>query len=196
MANNKIEERKERNRAINAKVGKRLEECMKMRGLSQADLRHMFKKEFSFEIPRSHLSYILSGQRSLPRDYAEDFADLLSIDIGYLLGSDGFRAENYEEFLGIEEDKKDIKELQQAIDRFNYYLSPNGYSVIGASGDSDTKEYESFSLKHGNDYCWVDAEDMERFVENVSNYISRSIDILILENEAARKLLKSEQSIE
>ena len=102
-----LTERRKREKKI---AGERLLECIKMRGINQAKLVELVDSLGDETISGAYVSMVISGQRSMsyPRIMAASRA--LLIEAGYLLGDDGFVAENYFEYLEGKETNKLIIE--------------------------------------------------------------------------------------
>lgn len=167
----------ERLSTIRGFQGDRLGDCLELRKKTQAYLIKKYEEEFHVKIPSSHLSMIKKGNRSLPYDYAIAFSKYLDVDSGYLLGSDRFKAESYDEYLEIKEARENISRVEEIRPMLERYLKPNGYSIVGYGPDGDDEsnlEEYSFSIKHGNNIYSLSYNELVQFNMHVDVYVKLS----------------------
>lgn len=162
------------------KQADRLKECMKLAGKRQADLIRLTKLRFDIPIKSGHLSMILKANRSLPDDYAECFASILGVDYGYLIGSDLFRADSYQDYLEKEKSQKGFRKAIQQMSQYDNYLVPYGYYVKfcltdGLYGTNVT----TYQIHHNEQMANIPDKEMKQFKKDVDAFIRLKMDALM-----------------
>lgn len=160
-------------REINKAVGLRLSELLKVKNMSQADLRRKAARLSGIEIPSSHLSFIINGQRSLPHKYAEIFSSILNAPLGFLLGDDGFQYASYAEYIEQEKNHSDFESELKDMSKYDYLINPLGYYVTG--GAYQDLVPLSYSVRHRKAVAQIPAEEMDSFLKDVNEYIEMRI---------------------
>ena len=162
-------------------IGTRLNEVIIERNYTKAKLIHQTHLIFGagYKMPSSLMTMIIKGRRSLSQDYAFKFADILKIDPGYLTGIDNYRAKNYSEYLELMDDRKVYKEAHSAYTKYDSILDPFGFKVVSLVIDSANSSY---GLSHRGKIAIVSGEKMDRFQEEIKQYIKKKLDMLMLEN--------------
>lgn len=173
------EDRTKRIERIRKKTGDRLKEVLKGR-CSQAALLRETKEKYgkAYSMLPSHLSEIINYKRTLPREFATKFADVLNIDAGYLLGVDDFEATDYSEFLMLQNHKEDAERSFSEFGRMNLLLLPTGYTLEYMSEWNG--KISSYDIKADDDaIVTIPAEEMERTINDINRYIKMQIDYLV-----------------
>ena len=158
---------------INKAVGDRLSELLIVNNMSQADLRRKAARLSGIEIPSSHVSFIISGQRSLPHKYAEIFSSVLKAPLGYLLGDDSFECKTYAEYIEKEKNSSEFQTELEDMSKYDYLINPLGYYVTGGAYQDLTPI--SYSVRHRKSIAQIPAEEMDDFLEDVNEYITMAI---------------------
>lgn len=155
---------------INKAVGDRLSELLKVKSMSQADLRRKAARLSGIEIPSSHMSLMINGQRSLPHKYAEIFSTVLEAPLGFLLGDDGFQYTSYAEYIEQEKNHSDFQNELKDMSKYDYLINPLGYYVT--AGVYKDLVPISYSVRHRKTIAQIPAEEMDAFLEDVNEYIT------------------------
>lgn len=168
---------------IREKQADRLDECLKMRKMTQADLIREYYEQFHLEIPSSHMSMIKKAKRSLPHDYAIAFSEYLRIDSGYLLGIDNFTAANYQEYELILDAEKAIPEHRELRNKYGYYLQPVRAKIVNTITSDEPSEDAYIKLNYKKNNVIVSATEMDAFNKEVEKYIEAALTHLMLKHK-------------
>lgn len=158
----------------------RLKECMKLSGRKQADLIRLTKLRFNIDVKSSHLSMILKAKRSLPDDYAEYFASILDVEYGYLIGSDLFRAESYQDYLEKEKSQKGFKKAIQQMSQYDSLIEPYGYYVKACLADGpEGSNVTTYQIHRNGQMANIPDKEMIQFKKDVDAFIRLKMDALM-----------------
>ena len=170
---------------INKAVGNRLSELLKINNMSQADLRRKAARLSGIEIPSSHASLIINGQRSLPHKYAEIFSSVLNARLGYLLGDDSFECTTYAEYVEKENNDSEFRKELEDMSKYDYLINPLGYYVTGAAFNK--LDPVSYSVRHRKSIAQIPAEEMDEFINDINEYIIMRIKPLMKKYSVSKK---------
>lgn len=129
----------------------------------------------------STLSRIRKGTLTLQNKHARMIAEILDIDVNYLLGTvDDFKATTYKEYLeniGFyrrdQEDTQDvIPEQTRIMNEYHKILSPYGVNVTGMSAIDD-RIYD-FDISYGESTITITAKEMEQFCQDIKDFVQIS----------------------
>lgn len=169
------------------KSGARLDEVIKMRGYQSKQFLLMMKEKYGDKDETSENGYYLSGFNSesalskvinghstLQNKHARMAADILDIDVNYLLGTvDDFKSETYEEYL-IAYVKQES--YRQSWNKYRDILEMAGAKISQVVYDSDDKPITYIIFKNGR-HAQFSAGDMEkyinRFYEDICEFASK-----------------------
>ena len=121
---------------------------------------------------------ILSASRTLPQVFAFMFADILSIDAGYLTGQDNYRATDYSEYLEIMKSRAEYDILFDNYTKYDTLLDQFGYRKVCVVQDSD---HSRFYLRHRGQTAGIPEEELDRLIEDVTRYIKKKLSIIMEE---------------
>lgn len=184
--------------------GERLIEVMELRGYSPKKLLMELKAkngqiddnaEYGYYLEGldrlSTLSRIRSGDLTLQNKHARMIAEILNIDVNYLLGTvDDFKAATYKEYLeNIGLYRKDLEDMQVIIpeqerimSEYHRALSPYGVNVIGMSAVDDM--ITDFDITSGESTITITAKEMEQFCQEIKDYVQISYKRLAMKHPA------------
>lgn len=174
-------DRTERIKLIRQKTGDRLKEVLRDRCSQAALLRKTAEKYGeAYSMLPSHLSEIINYKRTLPREFAAKFADVLNVDAGYLLGVDDFKAADYSEFLRMQKHKEEAERSFSEYGRINLLLLHTGYTLESmAEWDNKILSYDIKVKEDDDTVVTIPAAEMERTINDINRYIKMQIDYLI-----------------
>ena len=188
--------------------GFRLSEAIEKNGISQAELLRQAKAQTDmyFDMSAPALNQIMKGKRPLRYEDAVVFADVLGVDVDYLMGKPGVV-------------ERHITEADKNADKYRHILSRIGSNIVAyeteenEDGNLHTVGYtvsynvqpydpeeakdlldklisngeidESIGIALGSNFdaINVSVEEMESFYQDVCKFIQKRFDILITLNE-------------
>lgn len=119
------------------------------------------------------LSNILGGRRMLQNKHARMAAEILDIDVNYLLGTvDDFNEPSYDAYCTRYGEKQ--RQLVHDWNKYNYLLNMAGYRVVNTYYDDDDIIAYGVYCKEQNSI--IPIEDMELFYEDVCKFIKKRFD--------------------
>ena len=158
--------------------GKRLREVMG--DMTQTELLKAMKEKYGtkdgddYYLPGMNdlqtLSNVINGRRTLKEDPARWAADILEIDVNYLLGTkDNFKLDNYDTYCGLYGPGRVFK---KEWEKYSHILQMGGYKLINTAYDDNNKLIECIVSYKGHT-ARISADDMESFYADVSKYIKK-----------------------
>lgn len=184
--------------------GDRLKEVMELRGYTPKKFLMEMKKKYGFKDETSEggyhlegldrlatLSRIRSGILTLQNNHARMAAEILKIDVNYLLGTiDDFKASSYYEYLDnidfyrniLDDTQRVIPEQERIRDEYHKALSPYGIDVTGMSAVGD--RIDDFDITSDGRTITISAAEMELLYQKIKKYIQIRVDLLAMEHGA------------
>lgn len=176
----KTDERKKRTRE---KSGPRLKELLEKKGIKQSDFLQMLKKEYGSANgddlylyglnDLSTLSNILNGRRTLQNEHAKMAAEILDIDVNYLLGTvDDFKEPSYDAYYYRYGNGQMI--LRKDWEKYGQLLEMGGFKLVNTIYSDNN--LVAFSVSDRKQTKTIQFDDMENFYEDVRKYIKKRFD--------------------
>lgn len=184
------------------RTGERLTEVMDLRGYTPKKFLMEMKEKYGFKDATSEggyhlegldrlatLSRIRSGILTLQNEHARYAAEILNIDVNYLLGTiDDYKASSYDEYLNyidyyrdlLDDTSRVIPEQEHILDEYRKALNPYGIDVTGMSAVGD--RIDDFDITSEGSTITITAAEMEQLYQNIKKYIQIRIKILTMEN--------------
>lgn len=173
-------------------TGKRLDECLKRKHITAKHLADISGEKRDPPLSEQYISQMRRGKRAINYSNAALFSECLDIDRGYLLGDDDYKAENYDEYLGImkktEKRKTSLPELEEhakviELAGYSLYVNYNASTVVEHPGGSTTKMGYTSTITNGNHSARITMTAMRKITKRVKSYAADLYDAEVLRNQ-------------
>lgn len=171
------------------KSGERLAEGIERKKLQSKQFLSIMKEKYGekdecsedgFYLPglnsESALSKVINGHATLQNKHAIMAADILGMDVNYLLGTiDNFREPSYDAYLAFWGET--TQDQEDELNKFINMLRPLGYSYFSMTARDD--EILEYSLSNKTDRADIPAAEIDALYKDINDYIRLSVDRLI-----------------
>jgi len=158
-------------------IASRLKEMIEYKGITQSDLIRKTRLRFGLAMTSAQISMIMNAKRTLPKDFAVKFSQILDIDPGYLLGADDLSCKSYSDYTKSLGHKAEISREAKELEKYSCIIEPLGYKIQAFAMIED--EFWKFDVLYRGKIAVIPAVEMERFYNDVQKYIKKRLDPLM-----------------